>query len=475
MSPADLFLDLWKFLEGIGSALPSLRPERTDAALRVALAGQLRAERFDYDAALSLIGDVPGRRLVAAQTVDAHYSRLSGGHSVVGLSKPLAAARRQLRETGRLNLSSEGRAVILRRPLAGRWSSDQELPEPEGVGAFFDTLLVTPETVSSTHPDDPLQPTTVRLRFTVPPPGMVRALRLDRPWKLGLAPVLQDVSELELRIVEEAQGARYDSVACDLEMRIGQIVETLCRAGCNVIALPEMALSPKSLAALKAAVALHGPSSRLRFVLAGSTRTIDAATGNPLNRSCTLNHKGDVLYEQDKLARWNLDRPTCGRYGLAPPSSDSLDEHIQVGSEIVVAELPGIGRLATLICEDLGRTEPGRWIRRHLLLDLQYTPVMDSDLHLGRWTARSGATAASVGGCRVMVVNSLPLSLRQNDVNAAEGTGPVVVDHGIGLLFDRDQGDVRALRVSTSAGVVPTASCEHVDWEPSRWEPFTLT
>jgi len=149
-------------------------------------------------------------------------------------------------------------------------------------------------------------------------------------------------------------------------------------------------------------------------------------------------------------------------------------EHIEVGTELVVAELPGLGRFATLICEDLGRTQPGSWIRKNLLLDLQFTPVMDSDLHFERWSAIDGSRAAYEGGCRVLVASSLPLSLMQNDANAARSIDIKVEHPGIGLFFDRIEEGVRGLQIKThSAGSEPIY--EVVEWDPSTWNDLNIT
>ena len=431
---------------------------------------RVNADPFDVGAALDWVAGDPRRQLIAAQAVDEYYSPLAAGVSALKLPPGLQDARLDHLCRGRLDSPADhGRMVILRRPLTGRWSDpDADVPEGEGVASYFDTLLLTPATLVGTDADDAGSPASLSLSFVVCPARIIRLLPPNRPWKLGIAPVVQEAQDLDVRCSTAGAGSYYDSVAVDLPVRVAAIVEELCREGCGIIAFPEMALSPVTLDALKRAVAAHGPGSNLSLVLAGSTRTEMPGAGRPYNRSCTLNHRGEVLFTQDKLARWNLATATCQRYGLEPAPSGMMMEHIETGSELVVAEIPGLGRLATLICEDLGRSEPGRWVRRHLLLDMQYTPVMDSDLHFARWTASTGGKAAFDGSCRVLVVNSLPLSLRQNDVNQKLGTGSVVARHGIGLLFDRIEGTVRGAEVRTaSPGGVPCH--EVVEWNPVTW------
>lgn len=474
MSAADLFLKLWYMLEPCLEDLAELDEEPGDADFRWEFDRLLRTEPFDMEAASSLATNDIRQALVAAQVIDTYYSALSDGRSVADLRGSLRDGRRKLQSLGRLDEPmSSRRAVILRRPLAGRWSNtNMDLPQTDGLADYFQTLLVTPEMVAATSPDSGADASQVELKFLVCSPSVVRSLPFNQPWSLGLAPVMHQQADLDVQRIERSGAFSYDSLAIDLEDRIEQTVKALCQEGCHIIAFPEMALSPATLAALKASVARHGADSLLRFVLAGSTRVEDPpGSTKPRNRSCTLNHRGEVLYSQDKLARWDLDAATCNRYGLEPSPYGVLSEHIETGSEMVVAELPGVGRLATLICEDLSRTEPGRWIRRHLLLDLQYTPVMDSDLHLGRWTGVSGRASALEGSCRVMVVNSLPFSIRQNAANSVTGAGPIITEPGIGLLFDRVGVDVTERRVTIPLPGAQELSYRVVRWDPARWIP----
>jgi predicted amidohydrolase len=220
------------------------------------------------------------------------------------------------------------------------------------------------------------------------------------------------------------------------------VIRQLCEEGCHLIALPEMVMHEKTLATLKDVVREHGAQSSLALVLAGTCRVERPDGKPPYNEAVVLDHTGAEILRQRKLSRWNLDAGQCERYDFElPVGEDRLREFISPGEELVVLEQPHLGRLAVLVCEDLGRSEPGRWIRANLLLDLQFMPVLDGSLNPERWNTKAAGEAAVAGRCRVVVANSLPLTLRQNRVNAKTKPDWVVQQCGIGLGIDLKPGN----------------------------------
>jgi predicted amidohydrolase len=470
MTPADLFLELWLHLDGFERDVRRITGDGPDAFVARQTAQELvEAEPFDAVNLRSWYGTDLRRQLITAQVIDAFYAPLMEGLSVATLPRVLRSGNRRYLYAGRLDSGDAEHRVILRRPLGGRrFDGGVEVPSGDGIAEYFDTLLVAPPTITGTDPDDAGRHLRIDLNFVMRRAADIRSLPLTSPWRVGFAPLAQDINDITYERITSSDGREwYDSKAIDVPNRVAEVVDVLCRTGCHVIALPEMTITPEMLDVLQQAIRTHGPGSSL--VLAGSTRTVSSPGVKPSNRAVILDHRGNEILSQSKLTRWNLTEELCNRYDLLSPAARTLSEYIEVGAEFTVVEVPGVGRVAVLICEDLGRSEPGRWVRRHLLLDLQFTPVMDSDLHLARWAATRGAEAACEGGCRVIVANSLPLTHRQNHVNVRAGaTGRVLHDCGIGLLFERDgaRGRGAVLRVPLNAtGTV----AEVIDWDPSSW------
>jgi len=479
-TPSDLFVRIWTLLESVDTDHLPEPPQPLRVEASHLLEAVLGAEPFDSTVILSWAAGDPGRLMLVALGLDAAHSPLSQVPAPPVTSLPiwLVEARSRYIRTSRLNEAPGDRQLILRRPLRGRWSDpDRELPDGEGLSGFFDHLLTLPTAVPATAPRDREAPAAVGLGFTLhraeraflPPPGTA--------WRVGFVPLAQAPDDMEIATFGHDGHDWYDVRPAPLADRVEEAVRTLCENGCHIIALPEMALEPAAEAALRRAVRRHGPRSDLMLVLGGTCRTPGAATKAaggipvpaPANRALVLDRFGDVLLRQDKLSCWDLTPQQCDRFGLPRPSAGKRREYIEPGQAVQMAEYQGLGRIGVLVCEDLDRAEPGQWLRRHLLLDLQFTPVLDAPLRPEAWTGTGGARAALLGGCRVVVANSLVLTHCQNAANLAAGqSGWVVEEAGVGLMIDHAGAEVRAWVVSVplrgSGTLLGTA-----EWQPGTW------
>jgi hypothetical protein len=194
----------------------------------------------------------------------------------------------------------------------------------------------------------------------------------------------------------------------------------------------------------------------------------------PFNEAVLFNHRGEEIGRQRKLHRWNLEDGLRHRYGLEPADitpQDKLFEYITPGEEVLVLEQVQFGRLAVMICEDLGRSAPGQWLRTHMLLDWLLTPILDSSIGPQRWMAQKGSSAALGGRCRVIVANSLPMTHWQNEQNRkSSDPANVIAECGVGIGLDLEGGTVRHHVLSA-----PLASSDialTMPWEPASWDPI---
>ena len=130
-----------------------------------------------------------------------------------------------------------------------------------------------------------------------------------------------------------------------------------------------------------------------------------------------------MLLEQDKLSHWNLGEAAQSRFGLLGKYPVPLLEDTQPGNSITIAELPGLGRLLTLICADLSANQPGDWIAENIGIDWLHAPIMDGSSCWTQprvqWAIRRAERAAGAGTAAV-VTNSMALTFWNNQVIARE-------------------------------------------------------
>lgn len=480
-TPSDLFVRIWTLLEVRRVDDFPKPPPRLCLEAAKRLNQALDAEPFDGGGVLAWADGDAKRLMLLARGLDAAHAPLSRvpAPSVSSLPTWLIEARHRYIRTSRLNADPGARQLILRRPLHGRWSDpDRETPDGHGLSGFFEHLLTLPTTVPATEPRDKSASATVGLGFAlhpaergfVPPPGT--------PWRVGFVPLAQVPADMDIATFARDGHDWYDARPAPLATRVEEAVRRLCEDGCHIIALPEMALDSPAEEALRRAVRRHGPGSDLMLVLGGTHRALSPATAlvegvpvpAPANRALVLDRFGGVLLRQDKMSCWDLSHGQCDRFGLAKPTSDRRREYIEPGRAVQMAEYHGLGRIGVLVCEDLDRAEPGQWLRRHLLLDLQFTPVLDASLKSDAWTGTGGSKAALLGGCRVIVANSLVLTHCQNAANQAAGRHAWVIgEAGIGLMIDRAGPEVRAKMVSVSL-TAPGTILRVDEWQPGAWE-----
>jgi hypothetical protein len=508
---ADLFAEIWRVLEKENAA--TLRTaydefRRNSAASEAQLeelastvaAGVDQAEEGLDSWARDQGGGGPfslvARYVIAARALERWYDPLVA----FGDRYRLPAAGRQeawksLVSRGRLNDNPELGSVILKRPKWGRWRDPlwggSPRDEFRDVADFFGTLHLAPPTVEAGGPDDEKDPDEQRkipLAYRMLQEDLLMADPRceDDVLVVGFAPLAERLGDITVNL-PPPQGSRrsYDVVAQDLSDRAAAAMEKLVGAGANVVVFPEMAIAPATLTVIKDAASKLGaePKSPLRLVVAGSTRVGEG--GLPCNEAVLFNHRGEQIGRQRKLHRWNLDSDLRHIYDLRPDGGmrreDLLYEYIEPGDEMCILESPRLGRLAVLICESLGRTRPGMWILENMRLDWLFTPVLDRSLEQWRWIGQAGFQATRAGRCRVVVANSMALTLFANNVaNALRAKGQVVPkallgypvhDVGVGLCIDVLDGEQSArcrvvnLRVPGERVDDGNAAWEAVPWK----------
>ena len=215
----------------------------------------------------------------------------------------------------------------------------------------------------------------------------------------------------------EVEGSPITGERIAKELVIPLIEKTEREAGAKPhgVVLPECALSQGVAEDLVEALADSG----IEFVIAGILHKED---GKAFNRACTFvirqSEDGAVALSQDKHHRWRLDRRQTDRYALSfdsDPDNDKWWEDIEVNRR----KLPFFGlrkemSVATLICEDLARTDPAMTAIKAVGPNLVVALLMDGPQLAVRWPGKYAMVLAEDPGSAVLTLTCAAMVDRAN-------------------------------------------------------------
>ena len=222
-------------------------------------------------------------------------------------------------------------------------------------------------------------------------------------------------------LVESGQPITGQLLADDLVIPLIEQARLETGAVPTGVILPECALS--SVLAGELVRALAAAELGIEFLITG---VLDSeAGGNQLNRALTFVFQEDgrvTMGEQNKHHRWRLDRGQTDRYGLNfddSPGNDKWWEDIDVSQR----QLPFFGlrrdmSLATLICEDLARTDPAMSAIRAVGPNLVIALLMDGPQLAVRWPGRYATVLAEDPGSAVLSFTCAAMVDRSNWLEA---------------------------------------------------------
>ncbi len=235
----------------------------------------------------------------------------------------------------------------------------------------------------------------------------------DAPVPVGCAPVLETFDDIEIEFEERLGMTVYRLRPMDsagIRSRIKAIVRRLDESGAQIAVMPESSLSDALLEHWKEVAFDTAGRDRdrhpLRFLLVGSGPV--GGGDPPPNRAVLIDRwTGRELLVQDKLSGFTLDAAQMRLWRLpGAPAEGTAEEYAATGTRVAVLD-SSLGRLATLICEDLGRSIG--WEREvqacgvsHLLVPIFSKPILEY-----RWEQQGAERQVSGLGSWVVVSNSL--------------------------------------------------------------------
>ncbi|MEU8801342.1 hypothetical protein [Spirillospora sp. NPDC048819] len=292
----------------------------------------------------------------------------------------------------------------------------------------------------------------------------------DEPVTIGCAPVLETFDDVDIEFEERNGMSVYRLRPMDssgIRSRIKAIVRRLDESGAQLAVMPEASLSDALLEHWKEVAFDTAGRDRgrrpLRFLLLGSGPL--GGEDPPPNRAVLLDRwTGQELLVQDKLSGFTLDSGQMRLWRLpdAPPGGTAV-EYVRPGTRIGVLD-SSLGRLAVLICEDLGRSIG--WERElqacgvsHLLVPIFSKPILEH-----RWEDQGAERQVVNLGSWVTVSNSLAVgaAIPDEDLPGARYTclvaGPKSLDRAA-YVTERQFG---VARTGAELGRLPTSELPRV-------------
>jgi hypothetical protein len=238
----------------------------------------------------------------------------------------------------------------------------------------------------------------------------------------------------------------------DPDVWVADRIRALDESGAQVAVLPEMAVTPVVRDAWRrqCEATPRPPGGQLWVIVIGSGPERDDA--RPHNRAVILDRQsGAVLWEQDKLHRFQLEDEVIRRWGLQDRLGEGpLEEWCSTGQEIVIREAPGL-RLAVLVCEDLTQLATVGATVSMWGISLCLCPIFAQGIRRFRWEHQHAAWLEQNAGVQTVVSNSMLIGDAEPEFGDRAGTALALAPAT--LIEAGHPLDVRVVRF-TDLGVV---------------------
>lgn len=357
-------------------------------ALLETLANEADTNAIQPDSVLDLLG--------AITSIDVLFAGLGTRSLSSGGSPLLSDCRARLAEAQ--NLASTPATWGLVVPSAPGWDVAESLPKYLSSLCHIPMLDEAGVRYQQVRSAMPLRPA----------PGS--------PLKVGFVALVQSHQELSWAFGQDKLGAPVYSVTPDsarmgvLEMRLMGSLEQLANHA-DLIVLPELvaneAIFGMATDWLRRRVQANQPAPSA--ILVGTWWRAPADNEPARNEALLV-----VAAQETEIRQYKLNPYTLVHGHHAPLSLPGADPRVDYAEDIgcrpplvELVDIPGLGRLAILICEDLGKDYPWLAVLRHAGPKLVLCPVMNgSKDEQWNWIVRDGINRANSLGATVIVVNS---------------------------------------------------------------------
>ncbi len=213
-----------------------------------------------------------------------------------------------------------------------------------------------------------------------------------------------------------------ESISDIVEALLDKAIQERCIP--DIIVLPELALNSSNYLHLLQTLAANEALDDI-IVIAGVAETRQKETAGQIkhyhsNNSTTAfisDNEIQLVVGQKKHHRWKLDTTQVSTYGLSATLNNANEwwELSDISERSVNYHVFRNGAcLATLICEDLARTDPCKASINATAPNLVFALLMDGPQIASRWPGRYALGLSDDPGCAVLTVTSLGLIERSN-------------------------------------------------------------
>ena len=468
VSPADLFMELWKECSEL---LPSqistaLRPNATFAkSVRVALRSNDGAKACS-DVESSLLGLSPlellGGKLVVLDEIDRlfltiHPRSFNRVGTQVLTPPPRWLRLLKIKRAGGAGYAVRDDNVLIARGPLSRIPRADIASSAVCFADLFAALSVVPRKLFlHSVPINIVHSVKGGAADGVAPGGKIGTESVT------FIPVA--ISDSDLEIEERKIGAnifvRYGS---SRTVNVSEkITDALKSAKYSDVAIaPELICS--ELDADKLCDLIAKDAGLHRVFIAGSGATVDSHNGQHWNEARVVNGIGTVLWRQRKVWPAGLNSARALEYGLSDPGTGLSMEDNCSSNEVHVVDIDSFGRCVVLICQDFEAEPLAADLLRLYQPDWVFVPILDRGIDCGRWVHSRAFALSTLSPARFVVSSSTALADR------AKLTTEVACGMAIGPkdTFGDDAGRVHALAYLADANQFAT-----LKWR-EKWD-FTL-
>ena len=182
---------------------------------------------------------------------------------------------------------------------------------------------------------------------------------------------------------------------------------------------------------------IEAKPGRVRLLLAGSGNTVEKRDNLPWNEARVFNGFGVELWRQRKIWQAGLDAYRAKEFELVPGSDGRVMEQNHAGSEVVVADVNGLGRCVVLICQDIKSTPLASELIRRYQPDWVFVPIMDWGTGTKRWAHLEAFDLSTISQARFLIASSLSMVEKLKKVEQ-----PCGLAVGPRFAADEDEGRV---------------------------------
>ena len=201
-----------------------------------------------------------------------------------------------------------------------------------------------------------------------------------------------------------------------IELRVSESIDPVSRLmdainstpELDIAIAPEIVMSETHAAALpeKILVARTPP----RMLVAGSGATSERSGSQSWNETRVYNSVGTLLWTQRKVWQAGIAQLRALELGLPDPGEDQLlHEDNASGSDFVVCDVAGLGRVMIFICQDIQAKPMSGELIRIFQPDWIMLPILDPGIREGGWVHQRTLELSSESQARFLVCCSTAL------------------------------------------------------------------